>query len=168
MNRRISIADRDQYPCFQALLLPFGAPGDFPPCRRHLPFGIAGDWQAMPERVRAKQRGAARRFFGSIRLILGFRKQPSPLLGVVVDIADDGLATGVDVHRRDKHAEIARFRIVTLRQPARALKPLTFAFGAEARAADTQEMTALAADIAQRFPQAQSPKGNGCSYWLEH
>lgn len=63
--------------------------------------------------------------------------------------------------RRDKHAEIARFRIVTPRQPARALKPLTFAFGAEARAADTQEMTALAADIAQRFPQAQSPKGNG-------
>jgi hypothetical protein len=27
----------------EAFVLPLGAPGDFPPCRRHRPFGIAGD-----------------------------------------------------------------------------------------------------------------------------
>jgi hypothetical protein len=35
-----------------AFLLPFGAPGDGPPCIRQRPFGIAGDWQGFPFLVR--------------------------------------------------------------------------------------------------------------------
>lgn len=69
---------------------------------------------------------------------------------------------------RDKHIELARFRIITLRQPAKELRPLTYAFGVEARAADTQAMIDLQADIDKRFPEAKSPKGNGCDYWLQH
>lgn len=69
---------------------------------------------------------------------------------------------------RDKHLEVARFRIVTLRQPAKALKPLTYAFDSEARAADAQEMVQLQTDLETRFPDAKSPKGNGCGFWLAH
>ena len=29
-------------------MLPFGAPGDVPPCIRQRPFGIAGDWHSVP------------------------------------------------------------------------------------------------------------------------
>jgi hypothetical protein len=30
-----------------AFLLPFGAPGDVPPCIRQRPFFIAGDWHGV-------------------------------------------------------------------------------------------------------------------------
>jgi len=69
---------------------------------------------------------------------------------------------------RDKHKEIARFRIVTLRQPVKALKPLTYPFEAEGRALTAEEMVALRAEIERRFPDAKSPKGNDCGYWLQH
>lgn len=69
---------------------------------------------------------------------------------------------------RDKHKEIARFRIVTLRQPAKALKPLTYSFESEGRALATEEMVALRAEIERRYPDAKSPKGNDCGYWLQH
>lgn len=69
---------------------------------------------------------------------------------------------------RDKHAELARFRIVTLRQPSKALKPLTYAFGTDARAADAKEMVSLQTDLEARFPDWKSPKGNDCGYWLTH
>ena len=36
-----------------AFLLPFGAPGDIPPCIRQRPFGIAADRQPLPLLVRA-------------------------------------------------------------------------------------------------------------------
>jgi hypothetical protein len=47
-------------PCFQALRLPFGAPGLVPPCIRHriLPF-TAGDRHSCPALVLAPQRGAS-------------------------------------------------------------------------------------------------------------
>jgi hypothetical protein len=38
-------------------LLPFGAPGDIPPCIRQRPFGIAGDRHRLPLLVRAPHRG---------------------------------------------------------------------------------------------------------------
>lgn len=69
---------------------------------------------------------------------------------------------------RDKHKEIARFRIVTLRQPVKALKPLTYPFETEGRALTAEEMVALRAEIERRFPDAKSPKGNDCGYWLQH
>jgi hypothetical protein len=40
-----------------AFRLPFGAPGEGPPCIRQRPFGIAGDRHWLPRRVRAPQRG---------------------------------------------------------------------------------------------------------------
>lgn len=55
--RRWAMDSALQYPCFQALRLPFGAPGVLPPCIRHLPFGIAGERQGVPFLVRAPQRG---------------------------------------------------------------------------------------------------------------
>lgn len=46
-------------PCFHALRLFLGAPLPLPPCIRHrLPPFTAGDWHSIPERVRARQRGA--------------------------------------------------------------------------------------------------------------
>jgi len=36
--------------------LPFGAPGEGPPCIRQRPFAIAGDWHRLPLRVVAPQR----------------------------------------------------------------------------------------------------------------
>ena len=40
-----------------ALALPFGAPGDVPPCIRQRPFAIAGERHGGPARVLAPQRG---------------------------------------------------------------------------------------------------------------
>jgi hypothetical protein len=37
-------------------VLPFGAPGDIPPCIRQRPFGIAADRQGLPFLVRAPHR----------------------------------------------------------------------------------------------------------------
>jgi hypothetical protein len=41
----------------ETLLLPFGGPGDIPPCIRQRPFGVAGDWQQLPRLVFAPHRG---------------------------------------------------------------------------------------------------------------
>src|ERR1700738_3727404 len=38
-------------------MLPFGAPGDIPPCIRQRPFGIAADRHGLPLLVRAPHRG---------------------------------------------------------------------------------------------------------------
>ena len=58
---------------------------------------IAGDWQAVPRRVLAKHRGAARsRSVGSIGLFAAFFIFPAPY---IYDIRDDGLpATIVDMN----------------------------------------------------------------------
>jgi hypothetical protein len=69
---------------------------------------------------------------------------------------------------RDKHAEHAQFRIVTLRQPEKTLKPLTSPLGSEARTANAEAMVELHKELASRFPDAKSPKGNDVEYWLEN
>ena len=77
ISRRRSIACAVLRPCFKAFLLPFGAPGDGPPCIRQRPFFIAGDWQGLPRRVRARHRGAW--CMGKcMGLFLRFRCEPSP------------------------------------------------------------------------------------------
>jgi hypothetical protein len=43
-------------PCLKELRLPFGAPGDRPPCIRQRPFGIAGDRHRLPFLVRPPRR----------------------------------------------------------------------------------------------------------------
>jgi hypothetical protein len=69
---------------------------------------------------------------------------------------------------RDRHAENARFRIVTLRPPASALEPLTYADDSEFRTFTCEAMAALLAELNRRFPDAKSPKGADCAYWLTH
>jgi hypothetical protein len=56
-SRPRAIASAVYRPCLNAFLLPFGAPGDFPPCIRQRPFGIAADRHWLPLRVRAPHRG---------------------------------------------------------------------------------------------------------------
>lgn len=81
-------------------------------------------------------------------------------------------ATGTSIFEtslgRDAHDEISTFRIVTHRPVASALKPLTYAFGSEGRAADCEPMTALQTALDGKFPNLNSPKGNGCDYWLKN
>jgi hypothetical protein len=55
-SRLRAIASAEKLPCLKAFLLPFGAPGDFPPCIRQRPFGIAADRHMVPLRVRAPHR----------------------------------------------------------------------------------------------------------------
>jgi hypothetical protein len=55
-RRLFEIASLENRPCLNAFWFPFGAPGEGPPCIRHLPFAIAGDWHGLPLRVRAPQR----------------------------------------------------------------------------------------------------------------
>ena len=74
--------------------MPFGAPGDGPPCILQRPFGIAGDWHGLPLRVLAPHLGAWC-ISKSIRLILWLSESPTPL---GPDVADNGLSALVDMH----------------------------------------------------------------------
>src|SRR5215468_4499738 len=76
-SRRRAMASALYHPCFRAFLFPFGAPGDGPPCIRQRPFGIAGDWQGLPLRVFAPQRGLDC-MSKSMGLSLDFGRWPSP------------------------------------------------------------------------------------------
>jgi hypothetical protein len=67
---------------------------------------------------------------------------------------------------RDKHREVALFRIVTLRPVVSLLEPLTFERGTEARDLGCDEMVALKADLDGRMPGVMSKRGNGTDYWL--
>jgi hypothetical protein len=69
---------------------------------------------------------------------------------------------------RDRHEETSRFRVVTLRPVVQALVPLTYVCGASGRELDSQAMKTLRGELDTRFPDARSPKGNCCDYWLEH
>ncbi|MFC5357916.1 dsDNA nuclease domain-containing protein [Azospirillum himalayense] len=69
---------------------------------------------------------------------------------------------------RDRHAETARFRIVTLRPPASALVPLTYPADSEFRVLDCEAMREIHEELDRRFPEAKSPKGNDSAYWLAH
>src|SRR5256885_16760113 len=86
-----AIAAAVKRPVFRAFRLFLGAPGDGPPCIRHLPFAIAGDWHGFPLRVRAPQR-FARCISKCMGLILRFSPYPTPL-----HVADNGLPAFVDV-----------------------------------------------------------------------
>ena len=79
ISRRRAIASTVYRPCLSAFRLPFGAPGDGPPCIRQRPFFIAGDWHGVPRRVRARHRRT--RCIGKLlcmRLILCFPYCPPP------------------------------------------------------------------------------------------
>ncbi|MBE0581888.1 dsDNA nuclease domain-containing protein [Devosia sp.] len=69
---------------------------------------------------------------------------------------------------RDKHNEIARFRLVTLRPVVTALEPLTLPLTAAARDVTSEEMVALNSELTSRFPDFTSPKGNVSLYWLRN
>src|SRR6476659_799243 len=87
-NRRRARASAVYHPCFSAFLFPFGAPGEGPPCIRQRPFGIAGDWQGLPLRVFAPQRGLDC-MSKSMGLSLDFRGWGYPRR--LVDVSDDGI-----------------------------------------------------------------------------
>jgi hypothetical protein len=69
---------------------------------------------------------------------------------------------------RDKHREISRFRVVTVRPVVSALKVLCHPCGSPGRTPGDAAFTALHDDIAARFPSLKSPKGNGLAFWLEN
>jgi hypothetical protein len=69
---------------------------------------------------------------------------------------------------RDKHCEISRFRVVTVRPVVSALKILCHPCGAPGRTPGDSGFKALHDQIAERFPSIQSPKGNGVAFWLEN
>lgn len=69
---------------------------------------------------------------------------------------------------RDRHYEAGRFRIVTLRPVGEALVPLTYACGSEARTLAKEEIGKLRASLEEKFPEAKSPKGNDCQYWIDN
>jgi hypothetical protein len=90
----------------------------------------------------------------------------------VADLCRPKRAAGTSIFEislgRDRHEETSRFRIVTLRPVVQALVPLTYICGASGRELDSEAMTALHGELNTRFPDAKSPKGNCCSYWLDH
>jgi hypothetical protein len=69
---------------------------------------------------------------------------------------------------RDKHSEISRFRIVTLRPVVSDLKMLTIPFGKPGRETNGESFKALQLELDERFPKLMSPKGHGLAYWLEN
>jgi hypothetical protein len=69
---------------------------------------------------------------------------------------------------RDKHLEVSRFRLVTLRPVVSTLECLTHPFDALSRKPHALGMKALCSEIQSRFPGVVSAKGNGPSYWLEN
>lgn len=69
---------------------------------------------------------------------------------------------------RDKHREISRFRIVTVRPVVSALKILCHPCGSPGRNPGDATFNALHDQIAARFPSLKSPKGNGVLFWLEN
>lgn len=67
---------------------------------------------------------------------------------------------------RDKASEVALFRIVTLRDVVKNLKPLTYPVGHLDRAPDSQNIMDLLDDLHGRFSDIKSEKGHGIDYWL--
>jgi hypothetical protein len=69
---------------------------------------------------------------------------------------------------RDKHLEVSRFRLVTLRPVVSDLKMLTFPFGSPGREVDGERFTRLREELDERLPGFTSRKGHGSAYWLEN
>jgi hypothetical protein len=68
----------------------------------------------------------------------------------------------------DRCEEQSRFRIVTSRPVARALKPLTYPLEAPGRDPETEFFRGLVAELERRCPDARSAKDNGASFWAEN
>lgn len=69
---------------------------------------------------------------------------------------------------RDKHFEVSRFRLVTLRPVVDDLKILTYIRGTTGREPCGGRFLSLQDELLTRFPAIHSPKNNGVSYWLKH
>jgi hypothetical protein len=69
---------------------------------------------------------------------------------------------------RDKHSEVSRFRIVTLRPVDSDLKILTFDRQASNRTGDPTKITELVAAIEKKCKDAKSDKGNGADFWVRN
>lgn len=69
---------------------------------------------------------------------------------------------------KDRVKETGLFKIVTARDVASALKPLTYPRGHVDRALDTDKMSALKKEIDKRCPGACSHKSADSTYWLEN
>jgi hypothetical protein len=67
---------------------------------------------------------------------------------------------------RDKHQEIARFRLVTVRPVVNDLKLLALPFGATGREAESAAFRHLQQQLESRRRGVASPKGNGAAYWM--
>jgi len=90
----------------------------------------------------------------------------------VADLCSKPTKTTLSIYEaslgRDRHREIASFRIVTLRPIVEALQPLTYPCGSEARELVSAEIETLRSELEERFPDYQSAKGTGSQYWLEN
>jgi hypothetical protein len=69
---------------------------------------------------------------------------------------------------RDQHKEVARFRIVTLRDVNSELKLLTYPCYGPGRETTCDGFTAVSQAIEEKLPDLASPKGNDLKYWIEH
>lgn len=69
---------------------------------------------------------------------------------------------------KDRVKEAGLFKIVTARDVASALKPLTYPRGHVDRALETDKMSALKEAIDKRCPGVCSHKGADSTYWLEN
>ncbi|MEZ5591401.1 MAG: dsDNA nuclease domain-containing protein [Gammaproteobacteria bacterium] len=68
----------------------------------------------------------------------------------------------------DRHKELSRFRILTLRQVSADLKILTYPVGSIGRESGCDGLKTLKAAIDKKHPGLLSPKGNDCSFWLDN
>lgn len=65
--------------------MPLGGPVDFPPCIRHLPFVMAGDWQDLPFLVFAPHRRESKNAGFAWGLFAFSISYPSPLAYIAYD-----------------------------------------------------------------------------------
>lgn len=98
--------------------------------------------------------------------------EPDKLWSVADLCARDAKKVGTSIFEkslaRDQHKEISRFRIVTMRQVVKAIEPLTYPCGSDARKLAQEAMDALHAEFVKRIEGVVSDKGNGCGYWLDN
>lgn len=69
---------------------------------------------------------------------------------------------------RDRHIEVSRFRLVTLRPVVNDLEVLTLKRGAPGREINGVYFKSLVEELEKRFPDLKSTKGNGAEYWVEN
>jgi hypothetical protein len=69
---------------------------------------------------------------------------------------------------RDRHCEVSRFRLVTVRPVVDGLKVLTYPLGGTGREPCGPSYLLLHSELLDRCPGFCSAKKNGPSYWLKH